>query len=83
MKVRMPFDILLLNGGLKLAAVPSRRFSGIQYYIINHYKDLYPLLGINWHVRGINNNGDYGYAIKETVEFCIRKSRKLIVYAQR
>ena len=82
-KVRMPFDILLFNGGLKLAAVPSRRSCGIQYYKINHYKDLYPLLGINWHVRGINNNGDYGYAIKETVEFCIRKSRKLIEYMPR
>ena len=50
-KVCMPFNILLFNDGLRLAAVPSRS-CGIQYYKINHYKDLYPLLGINWHVRG-------------------------------
>lgn len=79
-KVSMPFDILLFNGGLRLAAILSKRSSGIQYYKINHYKDLYPLLGANWHVRGINSNGDYGYAIKETVEFGVRKSRKLTEY---
>ena len=52
-KVSMLFDILLFNGGLKLAAILSKRSCGIQYYKINHYKDLYPLLGVNWHVRGI------------------------------
>ena len=76
----MSFDLLLFNGGLRLAAVPSRKSGGIQYYRINAYKDLYPLLGVNWHVRGINSNGDYGYVIKETVEFCIKKSRQLTEY---
>lgn len=76
----MPFDLLIFNGGLKLAAIPSKKSGGIQYYAINNYKDLYPWLGANWHVRGINTNGDYGYVIKETVEFCIRKSRKLTEY---
>ena len=76
----MSFDLLLFNRGLKLAAVPSRKSGGIQYYKITDYKDLYPLLGVNWHIRGINSNGDYGYVIKETIEFCIKKSRKFTEY---
>ena len=79
-KISMPFDLLLFNGGLKLAATPARKSGGIQYYRINNYKDLYPFLGVNWHIRGINGNGDYGYVLKETVEFCVRRSRRLTEY---
>ena len=76
----MPFDLLIFNGGLKLAATPGKKSGGIQYYRINNYKDLYPFLGVNWHIRGINGNGDYGYVLKETVEFCIRRCRRLTEY---
>ena len=79
-KLSMPFDLLSFNGGLKLVGVPGKKSSGIQYYKIKNYKDLYPFLGINWHVRGINGNGDYGYVLKETVEFCIRRCRRLTEY---
>ena len=79
-KITMPFDLVLFNGGLKSAAVPSKKIGGIQYYKIVNYQDLNHLLGANWHYRGININGDYGYVIKETLEFCIRKSRLLVEY---
>ena len=32
---------------------------GIQRYKVNKYEDLDPLLGHNWHVRGINAAGDF------------------------
>ena len=67
-RISMSFDILQFNGGLKQCGVPSRRVSGNQYYRIGHYRDLNPLLGTRWHYRGLNSNGDYFYAVLETVE---------------
>ena len=79
-KIVMPFDALTFNGGLKSVGMRSKRIGGIQHYKIKTYKDLNVFLGCNWHVRGININGDYGYVIKETVEFYFRKSRDLIEF---
>ena len=77
-KIVMPFDALTFNGGLKSVGVPCKKVGGIQYYTIKAYEDLNALLGFNWHVRGINIIGDYGYVIKDTVEFYFRKCRDLI-----
>ena len=79
-RISMSFDIIQFNGGLKLVGVPSRRAGGNQYYMIKHYRDLNPFLGSNWHYRGLNANGDYGYAVMETVEFSVRKSKALVEY---
>ena len=76
-RIVMPFDIVLFNGGLKVAGFLSRTFRKIQHYKIRNYCDLDGLLGRNWHYRGLNANGDYG---KNTVEFYIFKSRPLIEY---
>lgn len=59
----MPIYVLLFNGGLKIAEKPTKKVGGVQYYGIDQYRDLDHLLGINWHVRGINSQGDYGYAV--------------------
>ena len=58
----------------------SKKAQGIQHYKIKHYRDLNPLLGKNWHFRGLNVNADYGYVILETLEFFLRKSRPLEEY---
>ena len=76
----MPFDILLFNGGLKESGVPSKKVGGTQHYKIMHYKDLNHLLGYNWHVRGINNLGDYGYVVADTVDYYLQRNRPLIDY---
>jgi len=65
-KIAMPFDTLSFNGGLKSAGTPSRKQGGVQHYKIKSYEDLSELLGSNWHVRGINCNGDYGYVIRDS-----------------
>ena len=45
-----------------------------------HYKDLNHLLGKNWHVRGINSNGDYGYVVADIVDFYLQRNRPLLDY---
>ena len=79
-KIVVPFDAVHFNGGLKLLATPSKKVQGIQHYTIKHYEDLNPLLGKNWHYRGLNSNGDYGYVVLETIDFCIRKCKPLEEY---
>lgn len=79
-KLVMPFDILMFNGGLRTSGIPTKIVGGNQYYKISHYRDLNHLLGINWHFRAINANGDYGYVVMETVSFYIRRSKPLIEY---
>ena len=79
-KVSMPFDILLFNGGLKVAGIPSKVVGGVQQYKIKNYRDLNHLLGDNWHFRAINANADYGYVELETVVFYIRRSRPIVEY---
>ena len=76
-KISMPFDIPLYNGGLKAAGVPSCISAGIQHYKLKNYADLNHLLGRDWHFRGLNANGDYGYAV---LDFYIRKCRALTEY---
>ena len=79
-KIAMSFDVLLFNGGLLPPAVPSRKVGGIQRYKIRKFSDLNSLLGNSWHFRGLNSRGDYGYVILETVEFYLRKSKRLSEY---
>lgn len=79
-KIEMPFDTIHFNGGLKSYGVKSRNYRGIQRYKINKYEDLNPLLGDNWHVRGLNAAGDFCYVILDTIEFYLYKRRPLIDY---
>ena len=79
-KLVMPFDILMFNGGLRTSGIPTKVTGGNQHYKINHYRDLNHLLGNNWHFRAINANGDYGYVVLETISFYIRRSKPLIEY---
>ena len=38
-KITMPFDILIYNGGLKAAGVPSSFSAGVQHYKLKSYAD--------------------------------------------
>ena len=76
-KIRMPIDVMMFNGGLKMAGYPENRVRGVQCYKIEHYRDLDSLLGKNWHFRGLNDGGDYGYVILSSVLFYIKKGRLL------
>lgn len=72
-RIDMPFDKLLFDGGLKACGIPFRFYRGTQRYKIMNYKDLNPLLGPNWHYRGLNCNGDFCFVILNTVEYYLFK----------
>jgi len=63
--------------GWKAAGVRSGNKAGIQLYKLKNYADLDHLLGRNWLYRGLNANGDYEYAVLETIDFYIWKCRTL------
>ena len=73
-------DILIFDGGLKMAGYPTKKVAGVQYYSIRHYRDLNHLLGRNWHFRGINELGDYGYVIQDSVQFYVKRGKRLTEY---
>ena len=80
-KITMPFDVTLFNGGLRLAAIPLKKSRGqLQQYKIKHNKDLNHLLGTDWHIRVLNENGDCGCIISDTVRFYICRNRPVIEY---
>ena len=76
----MPFDRIAFDGGLGLCGVKQSVIQGSQCYTISNYKDLNRLLGVNWHVRGINENGDFCYVILDTVIYYLYHRRPLIEY---
>lgn len=61
----MPFDRIEFDGGLRLCGKEKRCVHGVQRFSIIRFQDLNGLLGVNWHFRGINVNGDFCYVIVE------------------
>ena len=49
-------------------------------YTISHYNDLDELLGNQWHMRVLNINGAFSYAILSTVSFHLTRGRPLSEY---
>lgn len=71
---------------LKQEAVPLTSHRGHQGYGIKTYKDLNELLGKQWHLRVANINGDFSYAMLQTIQFhasTIRFHTLLITYTSR
>ena len=44
-RLEIPFDLLIFNGGMKLAGTFVRKFRGHDIYTIRNYCELAPLLG--------------------------------------
>lgn len=76
-KIDLPFDRIEFYGGLGVYGVKKCCIRGIQRYTITKFQDLNPLLGVNWHYRGININGDFCHVILNTVEFYLHRRRSL------
>ena len=49
-------------------------------YTIVHYSDLDEALGSKWFIRGLNESGDFCYAILGTVRFYLRERPPLKDY---
>ncbi len=79
-RLEMPFDRILFDGGLKARAVTVIKSVQRKKYTIQRYSDLEDLLGKRWHLRGSNKAGDYCYVILDTVEFYIYDRKPLVDY---
>ena len=62
-RIEMPFDLLLFNGGLKCCGNLLRRSRGHDIYGLKRYAyaDLKPLLSDRWHLRILNPRRDFCY----------------------
>jgi hypothetical protein len=53
---------------------------GLEIYAVTKYADLDDLLGPKWFIRGFNKNGDFCYALLDTIHFYLRARRPLVEY---
>lgn len=79
-RLDMPFDFVLYEGGLKARGYLARDYYRTERYKIHQYKDLNTLLSTNWHWRGLNVNGDFCYVILDTVEYYLYRRQPLKEY---
>ena len=79
-RIEMEFDKVLYDGGLKTCGQIKKVQRGLEIYTITKYADLDDLLGQKWFVRGFNKNGDFCYAILDTIHFYLRARRPLVEY---
>lgn len=79
-RIDMPFDRLEFDGGLRQYGKEKRHVRAVQHYSISAFQDLNPLLGVDWHFRGVNVNGDFCYVILSTVEFYLYRRRPIKDY---
>ena len=79
-RIDMPFDRLEFDGGLGRLGTAKRNVRGVQHYSISAFQYLNPLLGVDWHFRGLNVNGDFCYVILSTVEFYLYRRRSMKEY---
>lgn len=66
-RIDMDFDRYLYNRDMKSLGQLKEKKGGNEVYSIIHYSDLNAVLGAKWFMRGLNEAGDFCYAIKETV----------------
>lgn len=76
-RIEIPFDKLLFEGGLKQAGYFLKSSRGYDIYSIKTYTDLTPLLGSNWHIRGINERMNFCYVELSSVLFYLYKRQTL------
>ena len=75
-RLRMPFDRLIFDGGLKARAVEA----GGGKYTIKQYQDLQDILGEGWYYRGLNEHGDFCFVILQSIRFHLYQRRPIADY---
>ena len=79
-RLTMPFDLITFNEGLGVSGHIVRTVRKIDYIKIRRYEELNPVLGPNWHFRGVNAVGDYSYVILDSVEYYLYRRRGIAHY---
>lgn len=68
-RIEMPFDEVLFNGGLKASGVFQRCSHGHEVYTINNFESLSPFLGGDWWYKCLNKHLNFCYVNKDTVRY--------------
>ena len=79
-RLEVPFDKLIFDGGLKTAGKLVKVVRGEEHYTIERYQDLSPFLGEHWFVRGINAHLDFCAVLAETVTFHLHRKAPIADY---
>ena len=72
-RIELPFDRYLFVGGLQQAGKFLKSSHGHSIYGISSYSTLAPILGREWHLRILNKEKDFCYAILETVQYHLHR----------
>ena len=80
LRIELPFDKLLFDGGLKQHGHLLRKAHGHEIFTIRRYADLEPLLGEGWHIRGLNDSLDFCYVNLHTVQFYLHQRKDIVEY---
>ena len=75
-RLRMPFDKLTFDGGLKARGVEA----GGGKYTIKQYQDLQDILGGGWYYKGLNEHGDFCFVILRSIRFYLYQRRSIVDY---
>ena len=80
-RIELRFDRLLFEGGLKQARhLVAGSVRSAMVYGISTYDSLSPLLGAQWHMRGLNQRLNFCYVNLDTVRYHLRKRRAVQEY---
>ena len=79
-KIEITFDKELYFKQLGNAGYVRCVKRGVEHRSIGSYSDLDGILGKGWHNRGLNDSGDFCYAIENTIDFYLHKKRRLMQY---
>ena len=79
-RIELQFDQLLYAGGLENRGTYLSSRRGHNIYTIKKYKDLSPLLGDRWYMRGINDRLDFCYVNLSTVRYWLHERKAVENY---
>ena len=63
---------------MKVKGILKKQHRHREIYGITRYGDLDDFLGSKWFIRGLNENGDFCYAILNTVTFYLKQKNNLV-----
>ena len=77
-RLEVVMDLPMFRGGLAHCGTKLPASVRLQpVYGITKYSDLDPLLGKSWHLRVLNQGGDFCYCAKESVQYYLHKRKSV------
>ena len=77
-RLEVPFDTLIYQGGMMTAGKLLKVIRGEEHYGIAKHQDLVPYLGKHWFIRGINAHLDFCAVLADTVVFHLHKKAPIL-----